>query len=39
MPEGNKALSCREIEEIFNEHNRDAAHEIYASDFVLRRSR
>ena len=34
MAEENKALGRREIEEIFNGSNLDAADEIYASDFV-----
>ena len=33
MSEENKALGRREIEEIFNGTNLDAADEIYASDF------
>ncbi len=34
MSEENKALARREIEEIFNGSNLEAADEIYASDFV-----
>ncbi len=34
MSEENKALARREIEEIFNGSNLDAADEIYAADFV-----
>ncbi|HLL39998.1 MAG TPA: hypothetical protein VK357_10075 [Rubrobacteraceae bacterium] len=34
MSEENKALGRRDIEEIFNGTNLDAAEEIYAADFV-----
>ena len=34
MSEENKALGRREIEEGFNGTNIDAAHEIYAADFI-----
>src|ERR687893_664417 len=34
MSEENKALGRREIDEIFNGSNLDAADEIYAADFV-----
>lgn len=34
MSEQNKALARREIEEIFNGSNLDAAEEIYAPDFI-----
>lgn len=32
--EANKAVVCREIEELFNQGNLDAADEIYAQDYV-----